>query len=221
MNSAEASRQISQMVEFIKQEAKEKAEEIRVKTDQEYNINKLSLIEVAKQNIISEFEQMRKEKVTNQKVARSAAIQLARRDRLQHQENLVESIRKTALERLSKVPNESAYEKLTIALIVQGLIRLRDDRVKIRCRNEDAAIVTKCIARAKSQYNEIMARDVGIGYDVELAVDSANSLPSSCAGGIQLLAQNDKIMISNTINSRLALCFDDFKPVMREILFGN
>lgn len=68
MNPTEAARQISQMVEFIKQEAREKAEEIRVKTDQEFNIAKLSLIEAAKQQIANEFVQLRKEKIANQKM---------------------------------------------------------------------------------------------------------------------------------------------------------
>ena len=43
MNSADADRQIEQMIAFIAQEAKEKAEEIQVKTEKEFMADKLSL----------------------------------------------------------------------------------------------------------------------------------------------------------------------------------
>ena len=44
MNSDDAERQILQMIEFIKQEAREKAEEISVKTENEFNANKLTSV---------------------------------------------------------------------------------------------------------------------------------------------------------------------------------
>ncbi len=50
-------RQISQMVEFIKQEAKEKADEIRVKADEEFNIQRLEFLEAAKLSIREEYKQ--------------------------------------------------------------------------------------------------------------------------------------------------------------------
>ena len=50
----------SQMVQFIHQEAKEKAAEIKLKTDEEFNIEKLRMVEAEKQKIRAEYE--RKEK---------------------------------------------------------------------------------------------------------------------------------------------------------------
>lgn len=48
------------MVQFIHQEAKEKAAEIKLKADEEFNIEKLRMVEAEKQKIRQEFE--RKEK---------------------------------------------------------------------------------------------------------------------------------------------------------------
>ena len=48
------------MVQFIHQEAKEKAAEIKLKTDEEFNIEKLRMVEAEKQKIRQEYE--RKEK---------------------------------------------------------------------------------------------------------------------------------------------------------------
>ena len=60
MNEAEVNQQISQMVAFIHQEAKEKANEIKLKADEEFNIEKLRMVEAEKQKIRAEYE--RKEK---------------------------------------------------------------------------------------------------------------------------------------------------------------
>ena len=60
MNDQEVYAQINQMVQFIHQEAKEKAAEIKLKTDEEFNIEKLRMVEAEKQKIRAEYE--RKEK---------------------------------------------------------------------------------------------------------------------------------------------------------------
>ena len=60
MNEMEVHAQINQMVQFIHQEAKEKAAEIKLKTDEEFNIEKLRMVEAEKQKIRADYE--RKEK---------------------------------------------------------------------------------------------------------------------------------------------------------------
>ena len=60
MNDQEVFAQINQMVQFIHQEAKEKAAEIKLKTDEEFNIEKLRMVEAEKQKIRADYE--RKEK---------------------------------------------------------------------------------------------------------------------------------------------------------------
>jgi len=46
MDDQEVQKQINQMVEFIKQEAEEKANEIRVAAEEEFNIEKLQMVEL-------------------------------------------------------------------------------------------------------------------------------------------------------------------------------
>jgi V-type H+-transporting ATPase subunit E len=56
------------MVEFIKQEAKEKADEIRVKADEEFNIQRLEFLEAAKLSIREEFRQKEADIQTQKKM---------------------------------------------------------------------------------------------------------------------------------------------------------
>lgn len=60
MNDSEINQQIKQMVQFIHQEANEKANEIKLKADEEFNIEKLRMVEAEKAKIRAEYE--RKEK---------------------------------------------------------------------------------------------------------------------------------------------------------------
>jgi V-type H+-transporting ATPase subunit E len=60
MQEEQVQKQIEQMVKFIRQEAVEKAREIHVKAEEEFNIEKLRMVEAEKARIRSEYE--RKEK---------------------------------------------------------------------------------------------------------------------------------------------------------------
>lgn len=60
MNEDQVQKQIEQMVKFIRQEAVEKAREIHVKAEEEFNIEKLRMVEAEKARIRAEYE--RKEK---------------------------------------------------------------------------------------------------------------------------------------------------------------
>lgn len=69
MNSADADRQIEQMIAFIQQEAKEKAEEIAVKTEKEFMADKLSLETQLTQNIRNENERSKKNFMIQKKMS--------------------------------------------------------------------------------------------------------------------------------------------------------
>jgi len=56
MNEDEVSRQIRQMAQFIRQEAAEKANELSISAEEEFNIEKLQLLELEKSKVRKEFE---------------------------------------------------------------------------------------------------------------------------------------------------------------------
>lgn len=56
MNAKDADRQIKQMIAFIAAEAKEKVEEIQVKTSSEFNADKLNRITEARLQLTEEFD---------------------------------------------------------------------------------------------------------------------------------------------------------------------
>jgi V-type H+-transporting ATPase subunit E len=67
MNDEQVKRQVDQMVAFIKQEANDKAIELRTRGDEEYNTRVLTTVEAAKETIRSEYDRKAREITLNQK----------------------------------------------------------------------------------------------------------------------------------------------------------
>lgn len=68
MNDSQVKQQIQQMVSFIRQEAEEKAAEIGVKAEEDFNIRKLSAVEAAREKIRAEYERKTKLIEVNRKM---------------------------------------------------------------------------------------------------------------------------------------------------------
>lgn len=68
MNDSQVKQQIQQMVSFIRQEAEEKAAEIGVKAEEDFNIRKLSTVEAAREKIRAEYERKTKLIQVNRKM---------------------------------------------------------------------------------------------------------------------------------------------------------
>ena len=66
------------MVNFILQEAHEKANEIRVKTEHDFNVEKQTLIHAARQRLNEEYAQKEREREVQQRIAKSTAVGDAR-----------------------------------------------------------------------------------------------------------------------------------------------
>ena len=74
MDDFEVQKQINQMVEFIKQEAEEKAREISVSAEEEFNIEKLQMVEQEKQRIKKEYERKEQQVSVKKKIERSTGL---------------------------------------------------------------------------------------------------------------------------------------------------
>ena len=66
------------MVQFIHQEAKEKAAEIKLKGDEEYNIEKLRMVETEKQKVRQEYERKEKQVEVQKRMYAAPLWHLAR-----------------------------------------------------------------------------------------------------------------------------------------------
>ncbi|KAL8103130.1 V-type proton ATPase subunit E-like [Apium graveolens] len=232
MNDVDVSRQIQQMVRFIRQEAEEKANEISVSAEEEFNIEKLQIVEAEKKKIRQEYERKEKQVDVRKKIEYSMQLNASRIKVLQAQDDLVNAMKEAASQELLKVSHHDShhhhlhlhhdYQGLMKALVVQCLLRLKEPAVLLRCRKDDIKMLESVLDSAKEEY----AKKAKV-HQPEIIVDDVHLPPSpsthgpSCSGGIVMASRDGKIVIENTLDARLDVLFRSKLPEIRKHLFGQ
>jgi V-type H+-transporting ATPase subunit E len=209
------------MVNFILQEAHEKANEIRVKTEHDFNLEKQTLVHEAKLNIQDEFAKKEKDREVEERIARSAEIGECKVKKMQMRDELLQQLLAEAATKLGVVARGSNYPHLLQKLIVQALIKIEENEVTVYCRPDDSDTVNKVLPDAIAEYVEIMERESGIKLspNVKLSSEDSKALPASTHGGVVLTACAGKIVCDNTMGARLTLVYEELLPSIRAILF--
>ncbi|XP_054812768.1 V-type proton ATPase subunit E-like isoform X1 [Prosopis cineraria] len=213
MNDADVSKQIQQMVRFIRQEAEEKANEIAVSAEEEFNIEKLQLVEAEKKKIRQEYERKEKQVEIRRKIEYSMQLNASRIKVLQAQDDVVCSMKEAASKELLNVSRDHhVYRNLLKDLIVQSLLRLKEPSVLLRCRKDDLHLVEDVLNPAAQEY-----ADKTNVHPPEIVVDKQVYLPPApthhdphgvfCSGGVVLASRDGKIVCENTLNARLDVVF--------------
>ncbi|XP_022738449.1 V-type proton ATPase subunit E-like [Durio zibethinus] len=226
MNDADVSKQIQQMVRFIRQEAEEKSNEISVSAEEEFNIEKLQLVEAEKKKIRQEYEKKEKQVEIRKKIEYSMQLNASRIKVLQAQDDVVNAMKESASKYLLNVNRDHhVYKKLLKDLIVQSLIRLKEPAVLLRCRKEDVHLVESVLDSTKEEY----ASKANV-HPPEIFIDNVHLPPAPshhnahgpfCSGGVVLASRDGKIVCENTLDARLDVAFRKKLPEIRKWLFGQ
>ncbi|GAB4815907.1 hypothetical protein N2152v2_002953 [Parachlorella kessleri] len=189
-------------VKFIMQEAQEKAAEIGVSAEEEFNITKLQLIEAEKAKIRREYERKEGNIDVKKKVEFSKQLNESRLRVLQAREDAVHAVLREgydALAALSKDRNK--YTQLLADLLVQSLGKLKEPRALVRCREVDVDAVKAAIPKAKTRFSQEFGSPAP-----EVDVDTAHYLPpppkgskqedefASCCGRVVVTSGDGKIV---------------------------
>ncbi|KAK6138149.1 hypothetical protein DH2020_028085 [Rehmannia glutinosa] len=226
MNDADVSKQIQQMVRFIRQEAEEKANEISVSAEEEFNIEKLQLVEAEKKKIRQEYERKEKQVQVRKKIEYSMQLNASRLKVLQAQDDLVSSMKEAASKELLRVSHHHhTYEHLLKDLIVQSLLRLKEPSVLLRCRKDDLHFVQSVLHSAKEGYAlkaKVHPPEIIVDHiHLPAAPSHHNAHGPSCSGGVVLASRDGKIVFENTLDARLDVVFRKKLPEIRKNLFGQ
>ncbi|KAF7028802.1 hypothetical protein CFC21_040664 [Triticum aestivum] len=213
MDEGNVAQQLKQMTDFIRLEAVEKAFEIEAAAAEEFQIEKLQLVEAEKKKIRQDYEKKEKQVAIKKKIEYSMQLNASRIEVLQAQDDLVKSMMDSARkELLYQSRDHQSYKKLLRILIVQSLLRLKESAVILRCRKEDLELVESVLESARNEYAE--KENV---YPPEIMVDHHVYLPPapshykehdlSCSGGVVMASQDGKIVFENTLDARLEVVF--------------
>lgn len=130
--------------------------------------------------------------------------------------------------------NQSEYAELLKNLLIQGLIKLIEPRVTLRCRKSDVNVLQGVIDDAIEQYKRLMLAQVKALQGKEdipckVTIDEEhflheydeNNPTQSCLGGFVIFAKKNRIVCSQTLDDRLSMAYQHAIPQMRANLFPS
>jgi len=214
LNDDEVLSEMNKMVAFIKQEALEKAREIKVKADEEFAIEKAKLVKQEQQAIDAQYEKKRKGAEVSQKIAQSTLTNKSRLKLLHRREEHLQDLFHTARSSISSLAkNDEQYVQFLEGVIVQGFLQVLEPSVTVHSRKQDTDVATQAAENAAKSYKEISGREIEFKVEGILSDDGA--------GGIKLVTGSNRITLDNTLDERLRLLEDRMLPEIRKDLFGS
>ncbi|KAL7929588.1 vacuolar ATP synthase subunit E [Trichoderma chlorosporum] len=216
LSDVQVDNELRKMTAFIKQEAMEKAREIEIKANEEFEIEKSKLVRQETDAIDTQYEKKFKQATMSQQITRSTVANKTRLKVLGARQELLDSIFEEARKQLASGVKDSAkYQKTLNGLVLEGFYAINESEVQLRAKKSDYDAVKKAIEEAAKEYKK------EVGNDVTATIDEANPLDEGIAGGVIILGGKGKIDIDNTLEARLQLLEHAAAPAVREDLFGK
>ncbi|XP_063721210.1 V-type proton ATPase subunit E-like [Symsagittifera roscoffensis] len=215
LSDQDVQKQISQMVAFIQQDAKEKANEITQKAIADYNLEKNRMINVAKTRLDAEKEKKLKQIELQRKIHISTQINQQRLKVLKHREEHIGAVIDEARVRLAKIAQQdpNLLAKIMRGLVTQCLFQLLENEVELKCRRNDVNLLQQVVPEAVEKYKQATKRSVNV------TIANNDYLPDDQIGVEAVEARGRRIRVVNTLDSRLATVKDTKMPEIRQKLF--
>lgn len=160
------------MTAFIKQEAMEKAREIEIKANEEFEIEKSKLVRQETDSIDSQYEKKFKQATMSQQITRSTVANKTRLKVLSARQELLDGIFEDAQKKLTGgAQNKAEYQKILKGLLLEGFYALNEPKLLVQARKKDNDVVKKAIEDAVKEYKK------EVGKDVEAKIDESHPLP--------------------------------------------
>lgn len=160
------SAELKKMTAFIKQEALEKATEIRLKADEEFAIEKSKLVRSETAAIDSAYEKKFKQASMSQQITKSTLSNKTRLRILAARQELLDKLFEDSRGKLgAATKDKKKYQEICKNLILEGLYALNEPKVSVKARKADYATVKKAIEDAEKEYKEKTDKECTVEID--------------------------------------------------------
>ncbi|KAJ9161680.1 ATPase, V1/A1 complex, subunit E [Coniochaeta hoffmannii] len=218
LSDDQVGQELKKMTAFIKQEALEKAHEIKIKADEEFEIEKAKLVRQETDAIDASYAKKFKQATMSQQITRSTVANKTRLKVLAARQELLDDIFEKAESRLAELSgakDKKKYAETLKNLVLEGFYALNEPELVVRARKADYDLVRKAIEQASKEYKETL------GKEVSATLDEEHPVAEGSAGGVWIVSGSGKIEIDNTFEARLQLLKENALPAVRKTLFGT
>ncbi|CCK70317.1 H(+)-transporting V1 sector ATPase subunit E KNAG_0E00490 [Huiozyma naganishii CBS 8797] len=211
--------ELHKMQQFILKEAQEKAREIQLKADQEYEIEKTAVVRQETASLDANYAARLKAAALKQQIGKSTVANRMRLKVLAERDTALADIFAEARQSLAKKLQGDAaeYKRVMRGLIRESLLRLLEPQVVLRCREQDIPLVESLAKELASEYEQETGGPVEI---TTLSKPGEHCLPGDALGGVLVSDPRGKVTLDNTLDERLVLLSQEALPAIRLELFG-
>uniref|UniRef100_A0A7S3J6V4 V-type proton ATPase subunit E n=1 Tax=Euplotes harpa TaxID=151035 RepID=A0A7S3J6V4_9SPIT len=211
----------------MRQEAHEKAFEIKVINQRLFEKEKDKIVTEGKKGVDKKIDNMKRKLHTELNIKRSTQINKSRMKKMNYRNelmtNLVGDATKEIISKLAD-PENSEYRSVVKSLIIQSMLKLLEKKIKIRCRERDLDMVTGMVEEIEQEYSELMRKETDnddYACTIEVVEDNYIKEDSDLGkcGGVILTSQDERIVCSNMLLTRLILSYEEHLPQLRHMLF--
>ncbi|CAD8064734.1 unnamed protein product [Paramecium primaurelia] len=215
---------VKKMVNAIKAEANEKAEQIKDMAAQQFRIEKNKLLNQQKERIIEEYKKKIESYTIEKRIQRSSKINQSRLSKMQARFELIQRLKEEIRQKMSKlIQDQSVYKELLKNLIIQGMIKLLEPRIELMCLEQDVQLIRTILVECQEEFTKIIQRETAKDFKTTLSINQSQYLTDKggkpILGGVVLSCANNRIVCSNTLDDRLELSLQEFLPDIRNGLF--
>jgi len=225
MDNSQAQKRIKSMIDLIKQEAEDKASQIRKDAESTFNSEKEKFFNSQINKIKEQYRLKLEQYVVQKRIQRSKIINAARLQKMNARHEVTMKIKEDAKQQLIQKlsSDKQLYKELLKKMIVQGMIKLMEKELQVRSRKEDHAHIEPILEECAQMFKDIVKKETNVDFPINLILDKNNVLPENTVkvGGVILAAHKGRILCINTIDNRLDLCFQDSIPDIRRIMFPD
>ncbi|KAJ1675646.1 V-ATPase V1 sector subunit E [Spiromyces aspiralis] len=219
LSDEQAGLEMNKLIDFIRHEALEKSQEIKLKADEDFNIEKAKIVREESVKLEESFEKEVKQSQVHKQIAQSKFTNASRLAVLKRQQELLDNVFEEAERILAERINDAETYKMFIeTLCLEGLEKLGltdGEHVRVLVRNHHVSAAKDAVSKAVRRY---LSSVEGAKLNVEVADNEY--LPDSSIGGVRLTTLEGRISVTNTIQERLSLCQEKALPAVRTHLFG-
>ena len=140
---SESARVLESMCQFIRNHGKEREQAIIKQTQEEFTIEKEKFIAMQKEDIVAAYKAKIKQDEIKMRIEKSARQNKERIEKMRKVNEMVQSLQEDVRVKLADTVknNKAAYKEILKKLIVQGLIKLMEEDVWVKCRKSDLSLV--------------------------------------------------------------------------------
>ena len=208
-------RQIQSMIDFIEREADEKIQELKQMAEEEYDTEKMRLVESEKAKVRADAEKKKKNIEIQQRVARANHTKEQRVRLMEERARLLEELKASTRKKVGGLINDkNKYKQLMADLLLQSVVAIQADS-NVFVRKADEQVARALLKETETAYEKKTGKKVSL----TLSKDSLDEEESW--GGVVLKTLDGKIICNNALAYRAESVFKEQLPTVRYLLFND